>query len=68
MLPNELEQDRRELIGEVGLGSVEEQHAWTTLPRQTSPGSELPLAALATAQAAVWLVYLHKSARVRAMV
>jgi hypothetical protein len=40
---------------------------WTVLPRQTSPGSELPLAALATTHAAVWLLYLHKSARIRAM-
>lgn len=40
---------------------------WTVLPRQTSPGSELPLAALSIAHAAVWLAYLHRSARIRAM-
>ena len=40
---------------------------WTVLPRQTSPGTELPLAAIATAHAAIWLVYLQRSARVRAM-
>ena len=40
---------------------------WTVLPRQTSPGTELPLAAFATAHAALWLLYLHRSARIRAM-
>ena len=40
---------------------------WSLLPRQTPPGSELPLAALAVAHAALWLLYLQRSARIRAM-
>ena len=40
---------------------------WSVLPRQTPPGTELPLAALAAAHAAAWLVFLHRSTRVRAM-
>ena len=52
----------------IGLALVAVQSLyWTVLPRQTSPGTELPLAALATAHAAVWLTYLHWSARIRAM-
>ena len=55
-------------VAVIGLAIIAVQSLyWTVLPRQTSPGSELPLAALATAHAAVWLVYLHKSARIRAM-
>ena len=52
----------------IGLAVVAVQSLyWTVLPRQTPPGAELPLAAFATAHAAVWLVYLHRSARIRAM-
>ena len=52
----------------IGLAIVSVQSLyWTVLPRQTSPGTELPLASLATAHAAIWLLYLHRSARIRAM-
>jgi hypothetical protein len=40
---------------------------WSVLPRQTPPGSELPLAAIAVLHAALWLVFLQRSSRVRAM-
>lgn len=40
---------------------------WSVLPHQTSPGTELPLAALAVTHAAVWLIYLKRSRRIRAM-
>jgi hypothetical protein len=38
---------------------------WTYLPRQTVPGSERPIAAIAIALAAVWLVYLKRSRLIR---
>jgi hypothetical protein len=38
---------------------------WSLLPHQTAPGDELPLAMLSVAHAAVWLVYLKRSRRVR---
>lgn len=38
---------------------------WSVLPHQTMPGDELPLAALAVAHSAAWLVYLHRSSNVR---
>ncbi len=31
---------------------------WSHLPRQTAPGSQLPLAAIAVAHAAAWVAYL----------
>ena len=40
---------------------------WTMLPTQTKPGDHLPLAALAVAHSALWLAYLHRASRVRAM-
>jgi hypothetical protein len=40
---------------------------WSVLPQQTPPGSELPLASLALAHAALWLIFLSRSARVRAL-
>jgi hypothetical protein len=55
-------------IALVGSAAVSAQSLyWSVLPSQTPPGSELPLAALAAAHAAVWLVYLHHSSRIRAM-
>jgi hypothetical protein len=39
---------------------------WSVLPRDTSPGERMPLAAAAIAHAAAWIVYLRKSRRVRA--
>jgi hypothetical protein len=55
-------------VAVVGLAIVAVQSLyWSVLPRQTPPGSELPLAALATAHAALWLLYLHRSVRIRAM-
>ena len=52
----------------IGLAIVAVQSLyWSVLPRQTSPGTELPLASLATAHAAIWLVYLHLSSRMRTM-
>ncbi|HEY7498277.1 MAG TPA: hypothetical protein VH740_07180 [Vicinamibacterales bacterium] len=38
---------------------------WSVLPHQTMPGDALPMAVLAAAHAAVWLVYLWRSRRVR---
>jgi hypothetical protein len=40
---------------------------WTALPHQTVPGSERVIAALAIAHAAIWLVYLRRSRRIRAI-
>jgi hypothetical protein len=40
---------------------------WSVLPHQTVPGDELPLAAVAVAHAAAWLVYLRRSQRIREM-
>jgi hypothetical protein len=40
---------------------------WSVLPGNTMPGDRLPLAALAIAHAAGWIVYLRKSRRVRAL-
>ena len=55
-------------VAVIGLALVWVQSLyWTVLPRQTSPGSELPLAALSIAHAAVWLLYLYRSNRIRAM-
>jgi len=38
---------------------------WSLLPGQTKPGDELPLALLAIAHSTAWLMYLHRSSRVR---
>ena len=55
-------------IALIGSAAVNVQSLyWSVLPGQTPPGTELPLAALAIAHAAVWLVFLQRSARVRAM-
>ena len=55
-------------VAVIGLAVVAVQSLyWTVLPRQTPPGSELPLAAFAAAHAAIWLAYLHRSARIRGM-
>ncbi len=40
---------------------------WTRLPENTMPGDRLPLAILAIAHAAMWIVYLRKSRRVRSL-
>ena len=40
---------------------------WSTLPSQTMPGDELPLAILAVAHSAGWVVFLRRSERVRQM-
>jgi hypothetical protein len=40
---------------------------WTWLPDNTMPGDRLPLAALAIAHAAGWMIYLRRSRRVRAL-
>lgn len=38
---------------------------WTALPHQTVPGSERLISAFAVGHAAIWLVYLHRSRRIR---
>ena len=38
---------------------------WTALPRQTVPGTERVIAALAIGHAALWLLYLSRSRRIR---
>ena len=40
---------------------------WSALPNQVVPGSELPLAAFSIVHALVWLAYLKRSRRVRAL-
>jgi hypothetical protein len=40
---------------------------WSVLPHQTVPSDRLPLASMAMALAAVWLVYLARSRRIREM-
>lgn len=40
---------------------------WTRLPSNTMPGDRLPLAIVAIAHAAGWIVYLRKSRRVRSL-
>jgi hypothetical protein len=53
-------------VAVLGLALVAVQSLyWTVLPRQTSPGTELPLAIIASAHAGLWLLYLHRSARIR---
>jgi hypothetical protein len=41
---------------------------WTWLPHNTMPGDRLPLAVLAVAHAAAWIVYLRRSRRVRELI
>src|SRR5687768_15948730 len=41
---------------------------WTWLPHNTMPGDRLPLAVLAVAHAAAWIVYLRQSRRVRELI
>jgi hypothetical protein len=38
---------------------------WTALPHQTVPGSERLISALAIGHAAIWLLYLGRSRRIR---
>ena len=38
---------------------------WTALPHQTVPGSERLISALAIGHAAIWLLYLRRSRRIR---
>jgi hypothetical protein len=38
---------------------------WSSLPSQTSPGTELPLALLAVLHSAAWIAFLNRSERVR---
>jgi hypothetical protein len=40
---------------------------WSALPQQTSPGTAFPLALIAVAHASVWLIYLKRSRRMRAL-
>jgi hypothetical protein len=40
---------------------------WSALPSQTMPGDRLPLAALAVVHAGLWLIYLHRSARIKSI-
>lgn len=40
---------------------------WTALPSQTAPGTEPVIAALAIGHAALWLVYVARSKRIRKM-
>jgi hypothetical protein len=40
---------------------------WSVLPGQTMPGDKLPKAIIAVVHAMVWMVYLRRSRRVRAM-
>lgn len=40
---------------------------WSRLPSQTMPGDRLPLAALAVVHAGLWLTYLNRSRRIRAI-
>jgi hypothetical protein len=52
----------------IGLAAVSVQSLyWSVVPRQTPPGTELPLAALAIVHAAAWLVFLQRSSRARDM-
>ena len=44
-----------------------QRHYWSILPSQTMPGDELPLSIAAVLHAAAWLLFLHRSARVREM-
>lgn len=39
---------------------------WSALPHQTMPGERLPMALLAVAHAAAWIVYLKRSRRAQA--
>ena len=40
---------------------------WSSLPHNTMPGDKLPLAVLTVAHSAVWLIYLRRSRRVKAI-
>ncbi len=42
-----------------------QRHYWSILPSQTMPGDELWLSIAAVLHSTVWLVFLHRSARVR---
>jgi hypothetical protein len=44
-----------------------QRHYWSILPSQTMPGDELWLSIAAVVHSAAWLVFLHRSARARAM-
>ncbi len=44
-----------------------QRHYWSILPSQTMPGDELWLSIAAVLHSVAWLVFLHRSARVRAM-
>ena len=46
---------------------VIQRHYWSILPSQTMPGDELWLSIAAVLHSALWLVFLHRSARVREM-
>ena len=48
------------------LASVQSLY-WTRLPDNTMPGDRLPLAIVAMAHAAGWVVYLRRSRRVRSL-
>jgi hypothetical protein len=54
------------VVALIGSAAVSVQSLyWTVLPHQTVPGSKRPLAALAIVHAAVWLLYLKHSRRIR---
>ena len=44
-----------------------QRHYWSILPSQTMPGDELWLSIAAAVHSVAWLVFLHRSARARAM-
>ena len=44
-----------------------QRHYWSIVPSQTMPGDELPLSIAAVLHSAAWLLFLHRSARVREM-
>lgn len=48
-------------------GATVQSLYWSVLPHQTVPSDRLPLASIAVALAAVWLVYLARSRRIREM-
>lgn len=44
-----------------------QRHYWSILPSQTMPGDELWLSLAAVLHSAAWLLFLHRSSRVREM-
>jgi hypothetical protein len=44
-----------------------QRHYWSILPSQTMPGDELWLSLAAVLHSVAWLVFVHRSARIREM-